>query len=325
MKPILVIIPCLNEATHLAPLVTHLLASNTQLFPLRIIIADGGSTDGTIAIAQDLAQHHTNVTYLSNPKRLQSAAINLAVKTYGDDSDFLIRIDAHATYPANYITALVLEAQSQQAASVVVAMQTHGKTLFQRAVAAAQNSKLGNGGSAHRNANAEGKWVDHGHHALMRIDAFRSVGGYDETFSHNEDAELDIRLRKHNHPIWLTGKTSLIYYPRANLVSLFKQYQYYGAGRIRTLLKHRAKPKLRQLLPVAVLPALLLSFLTPFCPLFVLPLLIWATICLFYGLLLAHKANNLQLIASGPAAMIMHLAWSIGFWHGAIKALTGKT
>ena len=34
----------------------------------------------------------------------------------------------------------------------------------------------------------------------MRIAAFRGVGGYDESFSHNEDAELDYRLRQAGYP-----------------------------------------------------------------------------------------------------------------------------
>ena len=49
---------------------------------------------------------------------------------------------------------------------------------------------------------AEGHWADHGHHALMRISAFRAVGGYDESFSHNEDAELDYRLGR---PVTASG------------------------------------------------------------------------------------------------------------------------
>ncbi len=315
MTPILVIIPCLNEASHLEALATHLLATNTHM-PLHLVIADGGSKDGTIAIAQSLASAHENITYLHNPKRIQSAAINLAVATYGPQSEYFIRIDAHATYPAGYIEALVLEAQTRQAASVVVAMETKGNTPFQRAVAAAQNSKLGNGGSAHRNAPGEGQWVDHGHHALMRVSAFQSVQGYDESFSHNEDAELDTRLRKAGYNIWLTAKTSLIYYPRAHIIGLFRQYMNYGRGRVKNIIKHKTKPKLRQMLPVAVLPAAILALLTPFCCIFALPLLAWAFLCLGYGALLASKAGSKELLASGFAAMVMHFAWSLGFWRG---------
>jgi succinoglycan biosynthesis protein ExoA len=38
------------------------------------------------------------------------------------------------------------------------------------------------------------RFVEHGRHALIRLDAFRAVGGYDATQSHNEDAEFDYRL-----------------------------------------------------------------------------------------------------------------------------------
>lgn len=319
-KPILVVIPCLNEEAHLAPLVTHLLAGNPHM-PLHIVIVDGGSTDNTAVIAKELAERHAGVSCCHNPKTWQSAAVNLAVARFGDGSDVLIRIDAHADYPAGYIETLVLEAQRRQADAVVVAMDTRGVTPFQRAVAAAQNSRLGNGGAAHRNAGGTGRWVDHGHHALMRIPAFRAVGGYDESFSHNEDAELDARLIKAGHRIWLTSETALVYYPRADMSGLFRQYRHYGAGRARNLIRHRTKPRLRQLLPLAVAPAAALALLAPVSALFALPLLAWAGLCLACGALLAWRAKSAALLASGPAAMIMHFAWSLGFWCGAVKAL----
>ena len=191
-------------------------------------------------------------------------------------------------------------------------MESQGKTRFQKAVAIAQNSKLGNGGSAHRCTPTQGKWVDHGHHALMRMSAFQAIGGYDETFTHNEDAELDTRLTKTGYKIWLTAKTHIIYHPRSSSAALFRQYYHYGYGRVRNLLKHRTRPKLRQLLPVAIAPAVLLALLAPLCWLFALPLAIWAVICIAYG---ASIGSPL----SGPAAMIMHLGWSFGFWRGLIR------
>ena len=51
----------------------------------------------------------------------------------------------------------------------------------------------------------------------MRVAAFRAVGGYDESFSHNEDAELDYRLRAAGYRIWMTDKTFMVYYPRASV------------------------------------------------------------------------------------------------------------
>ncbi|MDE2030487.1 MAG: succinoglycan biosynthesis protein exoa, partial [Alphaproteobacteria bacterium] len=197
---------------------------------------------------------------------------------------------------------------------------THG---LQRAVAAAQNSRLGNGGSAHRaghRAGQDGAWVDHGHHALMTVDAFRAVGGYDETFIHNEDAELDARLCRAGYRIWLTGAATLVYYPRRTPWALFRQYRGYGYGRARNLLKHPRWPKLRQMLPMLIAPAFLLALLWPLSNLFALPLLAWADICLFYGIGLGIRARSMTVAAlSGIAAMIMHAAWSLGFWQALLR------
>jgi len=320
---VLIVIPCLNEEAHLERLVRGL-AENCRALTARIVVADGGSTDGTPEIARRMAALYPNVVYLHNPKRLQSAAVNLAAATHGADAAFLIRLDAHADYPADYCRVLIAEAQSTGADSVVVSMNTTGQGRFQRAVAAAQNSKLGNGGSAHRTAGGGGAWVDHGHHALMRLAAFRAVGGYDESFSHNEDAELDIRLRRAGYKIWLTGKTELTYYPRSAPRPLFLQYFRFGQGRARTVLKHHIVPKLRQMAPAAVAPAAALALLSPLWPPAALPLLLWAAICLGYGAALALRTKNVPDALAGPAAMLMHAGWSLGFWTGVMKNLRGS-
>lgn len=313
MKPILTIIPCLNEAAVIEPLIDYLLRESTQC-PMHIVIADGGSTDGTVEIIARLAAAHPTITALANPKRIQSAAMNRAVAAYGDAADYLVRIDAHADYPAGFFQALLEDAQAQATDAVVVTMHTVGNAGFQRGVAAAQNSKLGNGGASHRHANGQGHFVDHGHHALMRIAAFRAVGGYDEYFSHNEDAELDIRLRKAGFRLWLTDKTSIDYHPRRTARALFAQYLHYGRGRARTLLKHHVRPRLRQMLPVGVAPAIVLALLAPVWGGCAVPMGAWMGICLVYGGILSANARDADVLWAGPAAILMHAGWSIGFW-----------
>ncbi|MEW6635017.1 MAG: glycosyltransferase family 2 protein, partial [Pseudomonadota bacterium] len=183
----------------------------------------------------------------------------------------------------------------------------------QKAVAAAQNSKLGTGGSKHRHSSA-GEWVDHGHHALMRIAAFRAVGGYDETFSHNEDAELDYRLRQAGYRIWMSGGTQMVYYPRSTLKSLYFQYLGYGRGRAKNVLKHRVVPKVRQMIPLLVAPVVLLALYSFIHWLAAVPFLLWAAVCLGYGAVTAIRQRNLALALAGVSAMVMHFGWSVGFW-----------
>lgn len=316
---VLVVIPCLNEEQHIASVVAKL-AAEADRVDLKIVIADGGSTDQTRPIVQALARSNPRIRLLENAKRIQGAGINSAVWTYGDRARFLIRVDAHASYPDRYCESLLIAQARTSADSVVVSMRTEGSTCFQRAAAAAQNSILGNGGSAHRNKTAD-RWVDHGHHALMTVDAFRAIGGYDETFSHNEDAELDNRLVEGGFRIYLTGEAQVTYYPRGTVAGLFRQYFNIGRGRARNFLKHGKNTKLRHLVLAAVAPALCLIVLSPLAGIFALPALAWASLCIGCGIVLGFRLRDACAAAAGVAAMAMQAGWSFGFFRGLIGGI----
>jgi succinoglycan biosynthesis protein ExoA len=317
----LIVIPCLNEAGFIGGLLDQLLADRDAEGAL-IVVADGGSTDRTREIVSARAASEPRLRLLDNPKRIQSAAINLAVVRFGAGRRWLVRIDAHAGYPEAYVSRLLAAACSAAAASVVVPMitQDHGGC-FQVAAAAAQNSPLGTGGSAHRHA-GRSDWVDHGHHALFELEAFVAIGGYDEGFSHNEDAELDARLTRAGGRIWLAGDIPIVYYPRSAPGPLFRQYFKYGEGRAKTRRRHSAPLKLRQMAPLAVAPACLLALLSLLSwPLFwplALPALAWAAAALGFGLLLGLKRKQACAAGAGAAAMIMHFAWSLGYLRQAV-------
>lgn len=313
---LLIVIPCLNEEAHLPALLGQLLRDNPAS---RIVVADGGSRDRSRAIVEELAHHHPLLVLMDNPARIQSAGVNRAVALHGDGHDWLLRIDAHCDYPAGYAQGLLAAAEAHGATSVVVPMTTVGTACFQRAVAAAQNSVIGTGGSPHRHVGT-GRFVDHGHHALMRIDLYRAVGGYREDMPHNEDAELDLRLGAAGGRIWLEPAQAITYYPRRDPLSLWRQYRGYGRGRARTLKLHGQRPKLRQMLPLSVAGAAALALLSPLWWPFALPLLAWALLVLGAGVAVGVRAGGGCALAAGVPAMIMHLAWSIGFLQGALTA-----
>jgi succinoglycan biosynthesis protein ExoA len=306
------VIPCLDEAAHIEGLIRHLLDDPDWRDPL-VVVVDGGSSDGTAQIVGELAAKDRRVRLLDNPRRLQASAVNLAAARYGRGRRYMVRVDAHAGYPEAYVSRLVAEARRTGAASVVVAMDTVGEGGFQSAAAAAQNSVLGVGGSAHRMGRASG-WVDHGHHALFDLENFFGVGGYDESFRANEDAEYDVRLVRDGGRVWLSEAVRVTYYPRSTALGLFDQYLNYGQGRARTLLRHRIRPKLRQLLPAAVFPAAVLAPLGLLAPAMALPAAAWLGGCLIGGLFLGLKSGRPEAFWAGPAAALMHLGWSIGFW-----------
>ena len=80
------------------------------------------------------------------------------------------------------------------------------------------------------------------------------------------------------------------------------------------------RPRLRQMAPLAILPVVLLAGLSVLHWAFLLPLALWGAGCIALGMHAARKyypQRDLPLVLSplvGWAAMIMHLAWSSGFW-----------
>ncbi len=308
---VVVVVPCLNEEEHIEKTLAHFMAVPAHTV-CKIVVSDGGSTDRTVKIVEECALRDSRVVLLRNNRRIQSSALNRAVEQYGELARFILRVDAHADYPTGFCTTLLAAQRMTGADSVVVSMVAKGVTCFQTAAAAAQNSRLGNGGSAHRRL-AQGGFVDHGHHALIDVDAFRLVGGYDESFSYNEDAELDSRLVAAGFRIYLCAGADITYYPRKNIPSLFNQYRNFGSGRAMTILKHRVRPRLRQLLPVMVGPAAVMSLLWPLAPLFAIPAVLWTTICLTYGIVLGVRSKSRCACSAGVAAMLMHLGFSFGF------------
>jgi succinoglycan biosynthesis protein ExoA len=309
---VLIVIPCLNECKHIAALLAYVLDNTAELDCLTVI-ADGGSTDGTADVLTEAAARSPGIKVIFNPKRIQSAGVNLAVRAFGEGRRWLIRLDAHAQYPAGYLKILIAEAKRTAAASVVVAMTSQGSGCFQSAVAAVQNSTLGAGGAAHRRA-GKAQFVDHGHHALFDLQRFTAVGGYDERVTHNEDAEFDVRLTRAGGKIWLTRAVEVVYFPRATVQALYRQYVSYGRGRAATLVRHRKIPKLRQMVPAAVAPAIAILCLTPWYPVAGIPALFWALLSMLYGAGLGARRGLRGAFFAGVAAITIHTAWSVGFW-----------
>ena len=313
---VLIVIPSMNEEAHIGGVIATLQADRGCSEAL-IVVSDGGSSDQTVAIVERIGSTDPRVRVLTTAKRLGiSASVNRAVECFGHGRTWLVRLDAHAGYPKDYASRLVAKAIETGASSVVTPMFTLGRTCFQRAAAAAQNSFLGTGGSAHRLLN-RGGWVEHGHHALFDLEWFRKLGGYDAVF--NEDAEFDRRLIKNGGRIWLMDDLVITYFPRNSAISLFRQYVKHGRGRAHTFFRHGGRKRLRHFILPSIAPIVILGFLAPLYWPLAAPTSVWLFACLSYGLVLGIGQKDICAAASGYAAIVMQLAWSLGHWREIIS------
>lgn len=315
---VLVIIPTFNEEDHIEACIRSLLGQSG--LNCAMVVCDGLSTDRTREIVIELQASYPQLHFLENEKRLQAAAINHAVDAMAtSDTRYIVRCDAHSIYPENFIARVVASLDATKAASVVTVMDSVGSTCFEKANAWAVDTPLGSGGAAHRGG-AKSGYVDHGHHAGFDVDWFRKIDGYDETFTHNEDAEYDHRLGLAGGAVYLDADIRIEYTPRGSVKSLARQYFNYGKGRARTTLKHAIRPKIRQMVPVLALLGVIFSIvLLPVTPWLALIPLSYVLLLSCVSLSFAIGKKSLCGFWTGPALATMHMSWGLGFIVGLIK------
>jgi succinoglycan biosynthesis protein ExoA len=316
---ILAVIPTLNEERHIETCIRSLMRGDAQLRSIPLVVADGGSTDKTVEIVEHLKSEFPNLQLIHNPKKLQAAAMNLAVLDASTPvTQYIVRCDAHSIYPADFILSVAKALKATGAASVVIPMDAVGDTCFERANAWIVDTPLGSGGSVHRGGKISG-YVDHGHHAGFNVNMYRQIGGYDETFSHNEDAEYDERVAQAGGKIFLDSEIRIRYIPRGSVSRLAKQYFNYGKGRARNVRKHGQRLKIRQALPVFALLANAAGFLVSplFLPALILPLGYFGVLATASVAVAVWKRSPCGLLA-GLISGTMHMSWAAGFLSEAV-------
>jgi poly-beta-1,6-N-acetyl-D-glucosamine synthase len=102
-----VITPVRDEAAHLGRLADSLAAQ--QLPPVRWVIVDDGSTDGTREVARDLAARHGWIEAVDSGRRHQRArggaivrAFNLGLERLGALPAFVVKLDGDLYLPPHY-------------------------------------------------------------------------------------------------------------------------------------------------------------------------------------------------------------------------------
>jgi len=256
--------PCLNELGFIEACLRSVQGQTYPRDRIEILVADGGSTDGTLGILAGLASADPRIRVIDNPDRIQAAGLNRILDAA--KGEVIVRMDVHCEYAPDYVEKCVEVLERTGADNVGGAQRCHGKTEFQKAVCTALRSPLGVGGAAYRNPDNEG-FVDTVFLGAYRREVFDRIGPWDAGAITNEDAEFNQRLVESGGKIYLSRDIIVHYVPRGSLLALARQYFRYGRGRARTLLKHGHFLTIRPMLPfLAVLTFLLLALLLPWTP-----------------------------------------------------------
>ncbi len=304
-----VILPVLNEESHLESAVTSILSQNYQ-GPLEVILAIGPSRDHTAAIAKKLSEADSRVVIVQSPTGRTAAGLNLALEK--SQSPVVVRVDGHAQIPSNYIALVVEILNSTGAVNVGGMMAADGTTRFENAVAGAMRSPFGVGASRFHTGGQAGA-VDTVYLGAFRREALLAIGGFDERFTRAQDWELNFRLREKGGIVYFDPRLEVIYRPRSTIKALAKQYFEYGRWRRVVSRRHPGTINYRYLAPPVALVGFVASLLlgTFLSGIFLIPAGIYASFVLIASTKIA--SSFLEFVILLTVIPTMHFAWGAGF------------
>lgn len=309
-----VVIPVRDAAGTLAAAVDAVLDQRPAA--AEVVLAVSPSLDESWEVAERLRASDPDVIRLvDNPVGTTPAGLNAAIAA--STGQVIARVDAHAVLPPGYLASAVQALRATGAGNVGGRQVPFAEDGFARAVAAAMRSPAGSGGAAYRGAREPGE-VDTVYLGVFRREALEAVGGYDERFLRNQDAELNLRLAAAGYPVWYEPALEVSYRPRGSVAALARQYLGYGRWRRQTARTHPGTLQARQL----AAPALVLGLAgAAACSLLTRDRRPFATAAGAYAAgVLAAGAQAVDEPGAAPATGLalatMHLSWGVGFLLG---------
>lgn len=222
-----VLIPCRNERHNIARILDELVNSDFPKSRMRILVLDGRSEDGTRDIVSAFASKYAFIESIDNPDRRKSEALNLGIGL--SNSDVIVRIDTHASFPADYISKLVAGLDRYQADNIGgIRLTDQGKTSWSRAVAVLLSHPFAVGNAYYRTGSAAAREVDTVYCGCFRSAVFSDVGRFDVRLVRAQDREFNFRMKLAGKKIVLDPSVSCTYFPRLGFKQ-FVKWNYQGA------------------------------------------------------------------------------------------------
>ena len=320
MPAVSIIVPCYNEQNTILLLLEAIYAQTYPRPQMEVVIADGLSKDQTRWQIADFQARHPDLTVqiVDNPNRTIPSGLNRAIQAA--QGEMIVRLDAHSVPQPDYVARCVTALEQGFGDSVggVWEIRPRGSGWQACAIALAAAHPFGVG-DAHYRYTTTAQVVDTVPFGAFHRSLIERIGYFDEHLLTNEDYEFNVRLRKAGGKIWLDPAIRSIYFARANLVELARQYWRYGYWKARMLRQYPGTVRWRQALPpLFVLSLLILFLLAIWWPaarwLFVIEFAGYAIVLSLAGVQLGMKQHDWKLIFGVPLAIAtMHLAWGSAF------------
>lgn len=319
-----VVIPCRDEVRRIGTALDSIAAVDYPRDRLEVLVVDGMSADGTRDVVQDRARRHGFIRLVDNPSGSTPAALNAGIAQAR--GEFLVRMDAHAVYPRDYLRRLIRASLESGADNVGgrLRLRPAGGGLQARAIALVLAHPFGAGAARFKRGASGPLWVDTVPFGCYRRGIFERIGLFDEELPRNQDEEFNARLSSSGGRILFLPDLAVEYFPRDSLKKLWRMYYEYGYFKPLVARKVGRIWTWRQMAPAALASALAASCAA--APWFAGAA--WAGAALTGAYLavmgacagaLAARHGAALFPALAAAFVVVHAAYGLGYLRGALE------
>jgi succinoglycan biosynthesis protein ExoA len=322
-----VLVPVLNEERHIVDTVAAML---NQCFPgrLEVVVADGGSTDRTRSMLDEMARRDPRLRVFENPRGSTPSGLNVALRHAR--GRWVARMDAHTTYPPDYLALGIARLERGDTSWVSGPQVPRGRGAVSRAVELALGTPLGRGGSRKWGSSttadgpvAEEYELDSGVFAgVWERATLLRYGGWDEGWPRNQDSEMAGRFLARGERLVCLPQMAARYTPRDSVGSLWRQYWQYGDYREKTALRHPYTMRRSHLFPPALVATAGAAVVAPHAVRRAARVAVggYASLLAAAGVRAASQADRRTDALLVPVVLaVMHLAHGAGAIKGAIR------
>lgn len=323
-----VICPIYNEEKYIGACIESILAQDYPKDDLEVIFADGMSTDRTREIVAGYTARYPWIRLIDNPDRIVPPALNAAIKA--SKGDIIMRLDAHAEYPADYFSALtraLRELKADNVGAVCVTLPTND-TPAAKAIAAVLSSRFGMGNSAFRVGAKEVSQVDTVPFGCWPREVFDRIGLFDLDLVRNQDDEFNGRLTKAGGKIYLLPDVEVKYFARDKVAKVARMFYQYGLFKPLVNKKLGSPATLRQFVPLLLVVGLVVGAVIsliwhPFVWIYLTGIALYLLMALAFSL---RSSRNLrQVIIQTATYVTVHVSYGAGYIAGLWKLLRHKS
>ncbi len=320
-----IIVPCYNEELFVAGLMASVAEQDYGLDNFELLMIDGMSNDKTVDLIKSQSSAFKYISIFTNSKKTVPFAMNEGIKQ--SKGSVIVRLDAHASYPSNYVSQLVKYLFELKADNVGGVWQTEPfeKTLKAKSISLALSTPFGVGNSMFRIGVNEPTETDTVPFGCYHKEVFDKIGLYDERLERNQDIELNKRLKRAGGKIYLIPDVYSVYYSRGTFGKLIDNNYKNGLWVILTAYYTKALDSLslRHYIPLLFLLYMLffppLALLTKIA---IIPFIFYVLFLILVSIKIAISNSNI-LIAPYViiSIFLLHLSYGFGSLVGLFKMM----